>query len=60
MTPLVAHTRAAVEVSGVTREVTGARFWRGSQCVDVFPQGRGSGRRRADADDDKPYICDSK
>lgn len=31
-----------------------------SHSLDVFLQGRGSGRRRADADDDKPYICDSK
>lgn len=38
----------------------GCVFCRYSQCLDVFPQGRGSGRRRADADDDKPYICDSK
>lgn len=26
----------------------------------AFLQGRGSGRRRTDLDDDKPYVCDSK
>lgn len=42
---------------GRSRGRVGARS---SHSVDVLPQGRGSGRRRADADDDKPYICDSK
>lgn len=32
-----------------------------SSSVWMFvPQGRGSGRRKADVDDDKPYFCDSK
>lgn len=28
--------------------------------IFAFLQGRGSGRRRTDVDDDKPYVCDSK